>query len=70
MSVQSSSPPRAGLVYTLLIVAGIAAAVIGAATVAWISYRYVSDIDVREGDRLYQAENEDHGSLPAWIVPV
>ena len=68
MSVQSSSPPRAGLVYTLLIVAGIAAAIIGAATVGWISYRYASDIDVREGDRLYQAENEGHGSLPAWIV--
>ena len=70
MSVQSSSPPHAGFVYALLLTAGLVAAVVGAATVGWIVYRYVSDIDVREGDLLYEGPERTHGSLPGWIVPI
>jgi hypothetical protein len=68
--VQSSSPPHAGLVYTLLITAGLVAAVVGAATVGWIGYRYASDINVREGDLLYEGPARTHGSLPGWIISI
>ena len=70
MSVQSASPPHAGLVYTLLIAAGLVAAVVSAATVGWIVYRYVSAIDVRAGDLLYEGPSRVHGTLPGWIVPI
>jgi MFS family permease len=68
MSVRSAAPPRAGLVYGILIAAGMIAAAIGAITIGYIVYQYVW------ADDSFQRRNpppvEGHAKVPAWIVQV
>ena len=67
MSVRSAAPPRAGLVYGLLIAVGMIAAVIGALTMAYIVYEYVWADDSFERRN---PESAGHAQLPDWIVQV
>ena len=62
MSVESAAPANARMVYSLLIAAGIVAAVIGAVLISIISYNYVTRIELRE-----PVEDGSHASLPAWL---
>jgi hypothetical protein len=69
MSVESSAPPRAFLVYTLLVIAGIVAAIIGASTVGVISYNYITREELRNPPPPEGSE-EGHGALPGWMVRI
>ncbi|MCH7752758.1 MAG: hypothetical protein IH898_11465 [Planctomycetes bacterium] len=68
MSVRSAPPPRAFLVYTLLIIAGVLAAVIGAITVGVIVYNYVTREELRNPPPL--EEEGERARLPDWIVRI
>ncbi len=68
MSVQSSAPPSSRMVYTLLIVAGVLAAAIGASTVGYIAAQYITRVELREPVPLDDGNEGDHASLPAWIM--
>jgi hypothetical protein len=65
MSVRSAAPARSGLVYSLLIAAGLIAGLIGAATVIYISYEYVTREELRNP---VPHEESSHGSLPTGVV--
>ncbi|MEE8517966.1 MAG: hypothetical protein V3S98_02440 [Dehalococcoidia bacterium] len=66
MSTQSSAPAGARFVYPLLIALGVVAAAVGASTIGWISYSYITREELRNPVPLQ--ESEEHGSLPGWIV--
>lgn len=63
MSVRSSVPPRAGMVYTILIVVGLLAAVLGATLMGIITYNYTSREELRNPVPLI----EEHTALPSVI---
>ncbi len=65
MSVRSAAPPRAGLVYSILITLGLIAAIVGAATVIYISYEYVTRQELREPVPI---EDTGHSQLPSWLA--
>jgi hypothetical protein len=66
MTVRSAAPPSAPLVYSLLVVLGVLAALISAATLAYISYRYVTDEELRNPVPI-EGEAEPHAQLPEWL---
>ena len=68
MSVRSAPPPRAFLVYTLLMIAGGLAAIIGAITVGVIAYNYVTREELRNPPPL--AHEGQPANLPDWIVRI
>jgi hypothetical protein len=55
------------MVYTLLIIAGVVAAAIGASAVGWISYSYITRVELREPVPVGAA---GHDAPPPWIVAV
>jgi hypothetical protein len=63
MSVRSSAPPRAGIVYTSLVILGLLAAALGASTIGVIVYNYTSREELRNPVPLI----EEHTALPFWI---
>jgi len=63
MSVRSSAPPRAGIVYTSLVILGLLAAALGASTIGVIVYNYTSREELRNPVPLI----EEHTALPSWI---
>lgn len=65
MSVRSAAPPQSGLVYSTLITLGVIAAIVGAATVIYISYEYVTRQELREPVPI---DGEAHGQLPSWLA--
>ena len=68
MSVRSAPPPRARMVYGILITLGIIAAIVGAITVGYIVYQYVWADDSLQ--RRNPPPAEGHAEVPAWIVQV
>ena len=70
MSVRSAAPPRAGLVYGLLIAVGMIAAVIGALTMAYIVYEYVWADDSFQRRNPPPHQGAGQAQLPDWIVHV
>ena len=67
MSVRSASPPSAGIVYVLLVIAGVVAAAVSASTIGWIVYSYVTDEERRNPPPV---ESGEHATLPDWLVSV
>lgn len=65
MSVRSDAPARSGLVYSLLIAIGAVAALVGGATMVYISYEYVTRQELREP---VPHEEPGHGQLFTWTV--
>jgi hypothetical protein len=65
MSVRSAAPPNSGLVYSLLIIVGLIAAIVGAATVVYISYEYVTREELRNPVPL---EESEHGQQLTWLA--
>jgi hypothetical protein len=68
MSVRSAAPPRAGMVYGILIAVGVIAAAIAAATIGYIVYEYVWADDSFE--RRNPPPAEGYAEVPGWIVQV
>ncbi len=69
MSVESAAPPGSRLVYPLLIFLGVAGTALAASTIGWISYSYITRVELREPVPLVE-EGDGHGSLPGWIVSI
>jgi hypothetical protein len=69
MSVRSSASPRSNLVYTLLFVAGVVAAIVGAWQVADIAYNYATREELRNPPPRVEEEG-GHATLPEWIVSI
>lgn len=69
MAVESAAPPRAQLVYTLLIIAGIVAGIIGASTVGVIAYNYLTRPELRNPVQ-EESGGEAHATLPDWVIRV
>jgi hypothetical protein len=65
MSVRSAAPAHAGIVYSLLIAIGMIAAIVGAATVIYISYEYVTREELRNP---VPHEEPGHGQLPTFLA--
>jgi hypothetical protein len=65
MSVRSANPPSAGIVYVLLIIAGVVAMALSASAIGWIVYSYVNDEERRNPPPVGGSE---HATLPDWIV--
>jgi hypothetical protein len=70
MSTQSSAPSNARIVYPLLILLGGIAAALGASTIGWISYSYLTREELRNPVPLEEHHDGGHGSLPGWIVGI
>lgn len=63
MTVRSAPPPSAPMVYSILVVLAVLAALVSAGTIAYISYRYVTDEELRNPVE----QVEEHTRLPAWL---
>ena len=64
MTVNSAAPRSAPLVYTVLIIVGVLAAMIGASLIGIITYNYVTREELRNP---IPREAPGHSQLPAWI---
>ena len=62
MAVRSAAPQSAPLVYTILTITGVLAAMLGAALVGLIVYNYVTRPELRNPE-----PQGVHSELPAWI---
>ena len=65
MSVRSSAPAKAGSVYLALVMIGLLAAAVGAATIGVIVYNYTSREELRNPVPLH---DEHHADIPTWIA--
>ncbi len=68
MSTQSAAPPKARLVYTLLLAIGLVSAIIGAVVVTVISYNYVTRPELRDPVPVHNDHAKSHASLGASIT--
>lgn len=64
MSVRSAAPPKSGLVYSLLITAGLIAGLVGLITMIYIPYQYVTREELRNPVPL---DDGSHGQLFTWV---
>ena len=69
MSVRSANPPSAGIVYVLLIIAGVVAMALSASAIGWIVYSYVND-EERRNPPPVERHGDGHASFPEWIVSI
>lgn len=65
MAVRSAAPKNAPLVYTILTIIAVLAAMGGAALMGIIVYNYVTRPELR--NPVPQEGATTHGELPAWI---